>query len=69
MQRLRDDLYGDNYVAVESAGTTPAQGTLEGILAFQMITSDDLWRYTLEFLGPDKEEEDRRTTTRRRRGR
>ena len=58
MQRLRDDLYGGNYVPVESVGATPAGGTLEGKLAFQMITSDDLWRYTLEFLGPDKEEEE-----------
>ena len=58
MQRLRDDLYGGNYVAVSSAGTTPAGGTLEGKLAFQMITSDDLLRYTLEFLGPEKEEDD-----------
>jgi hypothetical protein len=58
MQRLRDDLYGDKYVAVESAGTTPAGGALEGKLAFEMITSDDLWRYTLEFLGPEKEEDD-----------
>ena len=55
MQRLRSDLYGDNSVAVESVGTTPAGGTLEGKLAFQIITSDDLWRYTLEFLGPEKE--------------
>jgi hypothetical protein len=39
-------------VAVSSAGTTPAGGTLEGKLAFQIITSDDMWRYTLEFLGP-----------------
>ena len=58
MQRLRSDLYGGNYVAVSSAGTTPAEGSLEGKLAFQMITSDDLLRYTLEFLGPEKEEED-----------
>jgi len=23
-----------------------------------MITGDDLWRYTLEFLGPEKEHDD-----------
>jgi hypothetical protein len=52
LQRLRADFYGNAYIAVSSAGTTPAEGTLEGALAFQIITSDDLWRYTLEFLGP-----------------
>ncbi len=30
---------------------------LKGPLAFEMITSDDLWRYVLEFLGPEKEVE------------
>ena len=49
-------------------GGKVSEGTLEGKHALQMIISDDLWRYTLEFLGPDKEEEDRRTTTRSRRG-
>ena len=58
MKRLRAEYYGDDYEAVESRGTTPATGTLEGKLAFQMIASDDLWRYTLEFLGPDEEEDD-----------
>jgi hypothetical protein len=50
LQRLRDEYYGDDYITVESVGTTPAEGTLEGKLAFQMITSDDLWRYILEFV-------------------
>ncbi len=39
-------------------GGKVSEGTLEGNLAFQMITSDDLWRYTLEFLGLEKEEDD-----------
>ena len=35
-----------DYEAAESKGTTPATGTLEGKLAFQLIASDDLWRGT-----------------------
>ena len=59
MQRLRDDLYGDNYVAVfrRRARRRP-RGRSKGRRAFQMITSDDLLRYTLDFMGPSKEEED-----------
>ena len=57
-EKSRQNLYGGNYVAVESASTTTAGGTLEGKLALQMITSDDLWRYTHEFLGPSKKEDD-----------
>ena len=57
LSRLRLEYYGDDYEAVESRGTTPATGTLEGRLAFQMIACDDLWRYTLEFVGPEVVEE------------
>ena len=39
-------------------GGKVSEGTLQGKLAFHIITSDDLWRYALEFLGPEKEEED-----------
>ena len=39
-------------------GGKVSEGTLQGKLAFHIITSDDQWRYALEFLGPENQEDD-----------
>ena len=47
---LTKKLYASEKRKVEGVGGTVGEASLQGMLAFNIITSDDLWRYILEFV-------------------